>query len=247
MVSRRSEQSRTTRAREGTRRSRLAAWAGCALSLFVHGSAVAVLSVAGRSPTLAAPLDDSLLPGISDELVAISVTVEGVIGELTETRTEAPAIQPHLVSVRRRIAREPLVPPLREPTVSLMVPEVEPAPPLSPPPVARTPSPARVLAPEEPPGQMVPPEIARALRIYDFFPSMAMKLVHGRADVDVRICVSEQGTVSDASIQQPAPEALGETLRAAILKWRYRPLTVNGRSMPFCHLIRFSYRSEVGS
>jgi TonB family protein len=245
MFPRRDQETHRTRAREGARRSRLAAWAGCALSVLVHGSTVAALSLASRSPTLAAPLDESLPPGVSDELVAISVTVAGVIGENVEASPVGPTLPPHLVSVRRRIAREPAIAPLPEPPASLAVPEEAPVPEPQP---ARTSSPPRsVLAPVEPAGQMVPPEIARALRIYDFFPSMAMKLVHGRADVDVRICVSEQGTVSEASIQQPAPEALGETLRAAILKWRYRPLTVNGRPMPFCHLIRFSYRTEVGS
>ena len=245
MFPRREQEAHRTRAREGARRSRLAAWAGCALSVFVHGSTVAALSLASRPPTLAAPLDESLPPGVSDELVAISVTVEGVIGELAEASPVGPVLPPHLVSLRRRSAREPTVAPLPEPPVSLAVPEEAPAPE---PPPARTPAPPRsVAAPAEPPGQMVPPEIARALRIYDFFPSMAMKLVHGRADVDVRICVSEQGTVSEASVRQPAAEALGETLRAAILNWRYRPLTVNGRPMPFCHLIRFSYRTEAGS
>jgi outer membrane biosynthesis protein TonB len=244
----RNHQPDSTRATAATRRSRLAAGAGCALSLLVHGSSFAVLSLTGRTSNLAAPLDESLPQGLSAELVAISVTIEGMVrepAEPAEPSAEGPIIQPHLVSVRRRIGvREPAVPPLPEPPATAMVPEDDPAPP---PPAPTTLSAPRNVPTPAPPAQMVPPEIARALRTYDFFPTMALKLVHGKGDANVRICVSEQGSVSEASIENDPDDAFAETLRAALLRWRYRPLTVNGRPTPFCHRIRLSYRTQVGS
>jgi hypothetical protein len=88
---------------------------------------------------------------------------------------------------------------------------------------------------------MLPPNIARALRIYDTFPSFGSRT---GADVDVRVCVSAQGAVSDASVDDRQSGAFSDTLRAAILSWRYRPLMVNGLPTPFCHLMHISYRTS---
>jgi len=66
--------------------------------------------------------------------------------------------------------------------------------------------------------------------------------VRARPDLDVKVCVSTQGAVSDAVIVHGPTDPSSETLRAAILRWRYRPFAPDGTPTPFCHLMRISYR-----
>jgi hypothetical protein len=83
--------------------------------------------------------------------------------------------------------------------------------------------------------------VARALRIYDSFPTLPDRVLAARRDLDVQVCVSTKGSVSDAVIVRGPTDPASETLRAAILGWRYRPFTRDGAPAPFCHLMRISY------
>jgi hypothetical protein len=214
-------------------RSRRAAAVACALSALVHGAAGAVLATAARPPRIAAPLE---------EFATVVVTLEVEV----EVASEGPAPlvmagpAPLPVSHVRGRRPAPLRPPPVLPTPDLPeeVAEAEPEPVPVPPEPA--PPPARVARdPAAPP--LVEPEVARALRIQDTFPSLIERSPMRRPDLDIEVCVSAEGAVSDAVIRG-APDRSTETLRAAILKWQYRALTVNGAPTPFCHLMRISYR-----
>jgi hypothetical protein len=230
---------RLPRAANAARRSRLAALAACVLSLLVHGTSLAVLSAVSREPAIAAPLGGAPATFIAVELISVSITAEGIPDDLPVTAPQGPPVQARFSPARRRpIAREP---PLLLPEPEHRRAEVEPAP-LEPPPVvtAAATAPTPTLDPSM--GPLVPSETARALRLYDSFPNIVVRAGYARADVEVRICVSEVGAVREAWIGPPS-DLFSETLRAAILRWRYRPFTVNGHPTPFCHLIRISYRA----
>jgi hypothetical protein len=91
------------------------------------------------------------------------------------------------------------------------------------------------------PSPMVPSNVARTLRFYDTFPSLGQR---AGVEMDVRVCVSAQGSVSDASVEERESRSFSGTFRAAILSWRYRPLMVNGLPTPFCHRMHISYRAS---
>jgi outer membrane biosynthesis protein TonB len=104
--------------------------------------------------------------------------------------------------------------------------------PVTPPPFIPTPTPAPA----------VEPDVARALRVYDAFPDLPARAVRERPELDVKVCVSTQGDVSNAEIVRGPSDPSLEPLRAAILRWRYRPFTPAGTPTPFCHVMRISYR-----
>jgi hypothetical protein len=85
--------------------------------------------------------------------------------------------------------------------------------------------------------------VARALRIYDQFPSLPEPLRNpgARYALLVDVCVSDQGVVSDVTIAQRGAAQLADVLRAAVRTWRYHPLLVNGDARPFCHVLRVDY------
>lgn len=134
----------------------------------------------------------------------------------------------------------PLTPDQPDPDEDIDANQEEPVEEPAPPPlVAEPPAPAAQIR------QLLLPAAARALRVYDVFPSMPSprrELASVEQARTVEVCVSDRGAVSDAVIDGRRQDAFDRTLRAAILTWRYRPLTVNGRATPFCHLMRVSYR-----
>lgn len=89
----------------------------------------------------------------------------------------------------------------------------------------------------------VSPGMAKELRVYDEFPSLPESLKRtGLAQaVDVEVCVSDRGSVSDITFDQHAARPLGDVLRSAIRTWRYRPLVVHGAPTPFCHALQIRY------
>jgi hypothetical protein len=87
------------------------------------------------------------------------------------------------------------------------------------------------------------PDLARGLRVYDIFPAMPSDTrfpAVGRP-LQVEVCVSDRGAVSDAVIVQKTAPSFDDRIRAAILTWRYRPFLVNGTPIPFCHVMRITY------
>jgi hypothetical protein len=208
------------------RRSRWAAPAGCLLSVAVHATGAALLLVLAHGTMIAAPF----------EPLPIALVAEGPGGpEPGEGPVTAPAAQ--LPAPRHAHGRRRAVP---RPEVVEAPPEPPPAAPAAP----ATSPPVEIAAPVAVAGAepAVEPEVARALRVYDAFPSLPDQAVRARPDLDVRVCVSTQGAVSDAVIVRGSADPSSETLRAAILRWRYRPFAPDGTPTPFCHLMRISYR-----
>ena len=57
-----------------------------------------------------------------------------------------------------------------------------------------------------------------------------------------QICISEQGAVSSAKQLSSTRYAdFDARLRDAMLRWRYRPYTVDGRPIPVCGVVTFIY------
>jgi protein TonB len=59
-----------------------------------------------------------------------------------------------------------------------------------------------------------------------------------------KICVSAEGHVSDVKIIKAADPLVDNEWIAKIKLWQYRPYTVNGRAVPFCHPARIEVRSQ---
>jgi periplasmic protein TonB len=59
-----------------------------------------------------------------------------------------------------------------------------------------------------------------------------------------KICVSAQGKVSEVKIIKAADPLVDNEWLAKIRLWEYRPYTLNGRPVPFCHPARIEVRSQ---
>jgi hypothetical protein len=192
----------------------------------VHGVGAGLLLVLAHRTMIAAPFEP--LP------VALVVEAperpEEAAGPAPGPAAEAP-LPRHAHGRRRAAARVEAPPEMVGPPATT---------PVTPPPLELT-TPVVAASPAEP---AVEPEVARALRVYDAFPSLPDQAVRARPDLDVKVCVSTQGAVSDAVIVHGPPDSSSETLRAAILRWRYRPFAPDGTPTPFCHLMRISYRMD---
>ena len=104
---------------------------------------------------------------------------------------------------------------------------------------------ANVQAPPARPAQPVhiSTGIARSLRVHDVFPRMPelLRLQQRTETVDAQICVSVDGSVSGVRMRGGSA-TLENVLREAFLKWRYRPLLLQGTATPFCHDLHLVYR-----
>ena len=74
----------------------------------------------------------------------------------------------------------------------------------------------------------LPPSLARA----------EMKL-----SAVVRMCVSAEGKVADLKLLKPADPAIDPQIPAVLGKWRYKPLVVQGRAVPFCYVLQYEIAS----
>ena len=74
----------------------------------------------------------------------------------------------------------------------------------------------------------LPPSLARA----------EMKL-----SAVVRMCVSAEGKVADLKLLKPADPAIDPQIPAVLGKWRYKPLVVEGRAVPFCYVLQYEIAS----
>jgi hypothetical protein len=104
------------------------------------------------------------------------------------------------------------------------------------PPGAVDPSPA-------PAERWVPPGEARDLRLYDVYPVMPQSVWAraARYAVNLAICVSNDGAVSDVTVRGGGGPGVETVLRDAIQTWRYRPRMVAGVAVPFCHQMNIQY------
>jgi hypothetical protein len=112
-------------------------------------------------------------------------------------------------------------------------------------------APAAVTAPASSPAAQpvrLAPEAARALRVYDVFPSApaSVRTLGGSETLLVEICVSQAGAVSGVRFELGGGGALANSVGAAIATWRYQPLLVGGAPQPFCHEVKIEYRSHRG-
>ena len=57
----------------------------------------------------------------------------------------------------------------------------------------------------------------------------------------VRLCVADDGRVSDVVIKRGAAPELDRVVAAAMRSWRYRPRIIEGTPRPFCHLMKLEF------
>jgi len=231
---------------------------GCGLSIIIHAVAAALLS---SWPRLSATVG----PAEGPQTVLILEEREAEARSSKEPSTAAPFVGPsplsHLVTTnRRRIAQPSVVVTGPDPrsdddlgrarareAVALRDHEgggdgFEEHPAEAPAIARRAPLlPAKIDGfPRQPARRSLSPGLARALRVFDTFPRSPEGMSLAHANVVVEVCVSDQGAVSNV-IARGATGSFNDTVRRAILTWRYRPFTVNGAPTPFCHLMRISY------
>ena len=70
----------------------------------------------------------------------------------------------------------------------------------------------------------LPPSLARA----------EMKL-----SAVVKMCVAADGRVADVKLLRPADPAVDAQIPEVLGKWRYRPLMLDGRAIPFCYVLQY--------
>ena len=61
--------------------------------------------------------------------------------------------------------------------------------------------------------------------------------------IHARICVAPSGGVDRVELLKTAHPTLDANVRAAVAKWRYRPLLAGPVAVPFCTLARFEFRA----
>jgi hypothetical protein len=145
------------------RRSRWGAPAGCVLSLLVHGSGVALVLALAHPTMISAPLEVAAITLVADEPSASEgqPAVPAPPGPEPDAPPCPPRPPPRTRSRRGgRAAPELPAAPVEPPRLETPVP---------PPPPPAIPAPA-ITAPAAP--ASVEPAVARALRIYDSFPTL---------------------------------------------------------------------------
>ena len=105
-----------------------------------------------------------------------------------------------------------------------------PPPPLPPPPVPRVP--VRIG------GQIQPPTLLR--RVEPTYPPMAVS-AHLQGIVILEAIVDEEGTVSEVKVLRSVNPLLDREALAAVRQWRYSPVVLNGRPVPFVLSVSLSF------
>jgi len=115
-----------------------------------------------------------------------------------------------------------------------------PAPPPPPPPPPQHVEPLAIL---------LPPAVGVGQRLTDindprYRPSLPPQL--NRAGMIVwglyRICVAADGRVENVKVLKSADQLVDDSWVALIQSWEYRPYSVQGRPVPFCHAMRIEAR-----
>ncbi|MGE3547315.1 MAG: TonB family protein, partial [Kofleriaceae bacterium] len=103
---------------------------------------------------------------------------------------------------------------------------------------------------EAPPVQTVGPSVMDAQWLSGerkIYPSDAVKTQMLRDDRRksvglLKVCVDQTGVVSSAGVAKSIGyPAYDDRLVAGALRWRFRPMMVNGRAAPFCGMVTFVY------
>jgi hypothetical protein len=84
---------------------------------------------------------------------------------------------------------------------------------------------------------------ATVLRLRDVFPRLPESLWPEWRPyvVTLRVCVDEQGHVSDTTLLSAAAPRLDRMVATAARTWRYRPFERSGRATAFCHGVVIKY------
>jgi len=84
---------------------------------------------------------------------------------------------------------------------------------------------------------------ATSLRQRDIFPRLPESLWPAWRPylVTLRVCVDEQGAVSDATLLSSAAPRLDRMVATAARSWRYRPFEASGHATAFCHAVVIQY------
>jgi hypothetical protein len=96
--------------------------------------------------------------------------------------------------------------------------------------------------------KILPPQIAKGLLLID--PTAEPYRVKVPRTMEsltfsfvarLRICVSEQGTVTQVQVLKGADPAIDPQFPTVIGRWRYRPYTVDGRAVNWCTLLDYQF------
>jgi hypothetical protein len=105
---------------------------------------------------------------------------------------------------------------------------------------------------EEPATILLPPNVGSGQRLSDlndprFRPGLPPQL--NRAGMIVwglfRICVAVDGHVDNVKIIKSADALVDDRWLAVIRSWQYRPYSIEGRAVPFCHAMRIEARAGI--
>jgi TonB family protein len=68
--------------------------------------------------------------------------------------------------------------------------------------------------------------------------------VSGHLTLLAKICVGADGAVDRVSILKGIAADVDDQAKTTIQKWRFSPMSVNGRPVAFCYFSRFSFSIE---
>ena len=110
---------------------------------------------------------------------------------------------------------------------------------------------APAAAPVQPPAvpplrpRFLPEALASSQKLSGEMPRLPAALAQSGTSYVVlaRVCVSEGGRVDSVSLERSAHPALDDQVRSLLPTWRYRPVQVAGRAIPFCTFVRFEFRA----
>jgi hypothetical protein len=210
----------------------------CGLSASIHGTAIVAVAAGASRPVSVLVSREEWSLAVTVELMA---STEVVAAEQAPSGRAAERARPRGRRVPARAVLAVTAPATTAPTLPVAGERPASAPSV---PVAGEPAPQPVPQPTAKSAMRVPPSVARALRVHEFFPVIGA-LHPGRQPepVMLEVCVSEGGAVSSVGTGG-ATDAVGLRLRAAVLTWRYRPLVIDGRPTPFCHWLRVTYEVD---
>jgi periplasmic protein TonB len=104
----------------------------------------------------------------------------------------------------------------------------------------------------EPLAILLPPNVGLGQRLSDlsdprYRPSLPPQL--NRAGMIVwglyRICVAVDGRVENVRVLKSADQLVDDRWVALIRSWEYRPYSIEGRAVPFCHAMRIEARAAL--
>jgi protein TonB len=105
-----------------------------------------------------------------------------------------------------------------------------------------------VLPAEQTGPKILPPQVARGLLLID--PSAeqyrvkvprVMESVSFNFVARLRVCVSEQGSVTQVQVLKGGDPAIDPQFPTVISRWRYRPYMADGRAVPWCTLLDYKF------